>query len=115
MLEIYGIKNCDSVKKAIKYLKDNSIEYKLIDFKTTPVDIETIKEWLNFVDMDTLFNKRSTTYRNLKLKDKNLSDEEKLHYLAQENLLIKRPVIKYDNNIIVGYNISNYQNILIKG
>ena len=115
MLQIYGIKNCDSVKKAIKYLKENSINYELIDFKISPIDIDTIKEWLDYVDIDTIFNKRSTTYRNLKLKDKNLTDEEKLHYLAQENLLIKRPVIKYNNNIIVGYNISKYQKNIIKG
>jgi Spx/MgsR family transcriptional regulator len=115
MLQIYGIKNCDSVKKAIKYLKENSIEYNLVDFKTTPVNIETIREWLEFVDIDTIFNKRSTTYRNLKLKDKNLTDEEKLHYLAEENLLIKRPIIKDNNNILVGYNISKYQENITKG
>lgn len=108
MLKIYGIKNCDSVRKAIKYLKSHEIAYEFIDFRETPVDEKTIASWLKDTDIKTLFNTRGTTYRTLKLKDLALSDEDKQLWLAKENMLIKRPVIELDNKVIVGYNESQY-------
>jgi len=108
MLKIYGIKNCDSVRKAIKYLKSHEIDYVFIDFRDTPVDEKTIASWLRHTDIKTLFNTRGTTYRTLKLKELALSDEDKQLWLAKENMLIKRPVIELDNQVIVGYNESQY-------
>ena len=104
MLKVYGIKTCDSVRKAIKYLKSKEIEYEFIDFKEISVSKEEIKDWLNKTDIDALFNKRGTTYRTLKLKELNLSNQDKQDWLFKENMLIKRPVITFDNDIIVGYN-----------
>ena len=108
MLKIYGIKNCDSVRKAIKYLKTNNIAYEFVDFRETPVDDDRVKSWLNSTDIKTLFNTRGTTYRTLKLKELDLNDEEKRKWLAKENMLIKRPVIELDNKVIVGYNETLY-------
>jgi Spx/MgsR family transcriptional regulator len=108
MLKIYGIKNCDSVRKAIKYLKSNEITYEFIDFRETPVDAKTISSWLQGTDISTLFNTRGTTYRTLKLKELNLNDEDKELCLSKENMLIKRPVITFDNKVIVGYNETQY-------
>ncbi|MGB5506533.1 MAG: arsenate reductase family protein [Sulfurovum sp.] len=108
MLKIYGIKNCDSVRKAIKYLKSHNIEYEFIDFRETPVDLDTIVSWLEHTDVKTLFNTRGTTYRTLKIKELSLNDEDKQIWLAKENMLIKRPVIEFDNKVIVGYNESQY-------
>ena len=108
MLKIYGIKNCDSVKKAIKFLKAHDIPYEFIDFRETPVDASTISSWLKGTDIKTLFNTRGTTYRTLKLKEMNLGDKEKEAWLAKENMLIKRPVITVDNKVIVGYNETHY-------
>ncbi len=97
MLKIYGIKNCDSVRKAIKHLKSREIAYEFIDFRETPVNQATITTWLKATDIKTLFNTRGTTYRNLKLKALDLNDEDKQQWLAKENMLIKRPVITVDN------------------
>jgi len=108
MLKIYGIKNCDSVRKAVKYLKSHDIPYEFIDFRETPVSQSLIESWLKHTDLKTLFNTRGTTYRTLKLKELALSDEERVSWLAKENMLIKRPVITFENNIIVGYNESQY-------
>ena len=109
MLKVYGIKNCDSVKKALKFFKTNEIDYELIDFKTIPVDCATINRWLQTVDLKTLFNTRGTTYRTLGLKAMNLTDEEKAAWLCKENMLIKRPVIEYDDNVIVAFNQTQYE------
>ena len=108
MLKIYGIKNCDSVRKAIRFLKTDDIPYEFIDFKETPVDADTIASWLKEVDIETLFNTRGTTYRTLKLKELNLDNKEKEAWLAKENMLIKRPVITVNDSVIVGYNEADY-------
>lgn len=112
MVKVYGIKNCDSVRKAVKYLKSHDIPYELTDFKETSVGEKEISEWLQFTDVKTLFNTRGTTYRNLKLKELNLDDIQKEQWLSKENMLIKRPVITFDKTVIVGYNEIQY-NILL--
>lgn len=112
MIQIYGIKNCDSVRKAIKYLNNNNLSYEFIDFRETPVKAPLIATWLKGTEIKTLFNTRGTTYRTLGLKELNLSDEQKQTWLAKENMLIKRPVITLDNKVIVGYNESLYSEIL---
>lgn len=109
MIKIYGIKNCDSVKKAIKFFKEHSLEYTLFDFKTDTLPCEKISEWLKHTDIKTLFNARSTTFRNLKLKELNLDEEGQKECLYKENLLIKRPVVEFNGTIIVGFNEENYQ------
>jgi Spx/MgsR family transcriptional regulator len=110
MLKIYGIKNCDSVRKAIKFFKTHTIPYTFIDFRETPISQDEIDRWIEGTDIKTLFNTRGTTYRTLKLKELNLSDDEKVTWLAKENMLIKRPVVLYENKIIVGYNETQYLN-----
>jgi Spx/MgsR family transcriptional regulator len=113
MLKIYGIKNCDSVRKAVKFLKHHNIPYEFIDFRETPASQALIDAWLERSDIKTLFNTRGTTYRTLKLKEKNLTDDEKRQWLAKENMLIKRPVITFEKQVIIGYNESQYQNLLL--
>jgi Spx/MgsR family transcriptional regulator len=113
MIEVYGIKNCDSVKKALKFFKEHNLEYTLHDFKINSVKCDTISSWLTQVDMKILFNTRSTTYRNLKLKEHNLNEEEQKEWLCNQNLLIKRPVIAYKDKIIVGYSEENYKGIFL--
>ncbi len=115
MIKLYGIKNCDSVKKAIKFCKTEGIEYILYDFKETTVDSSTIERWIaSGATIKQLFNARSTTYRNLKLKDRNLSDKEKMDWLSKENMLIKRPVIELESGrVLVGYDESLYRKYLV--
>jgi len=109
LLKIYGIKNCDRVRKAIKFFKAKEISYEFIDFKESAVNIELITQWLTLSDIKTLFNTRGTTYRTLNLKELNLNDEEKSRWMAKENMLIKRPVITFENQIIIGYNETKYE------
>ena len=114
MITVYGIKNCDSVKKALKFLKQHELEYTLHDFKTDPVSLEKVSSWSQSVEMKQLFNTRGTTYRTLKLKDLNLNDEQKLQWLAKENMLIKRPVIEYDTNkVLVAFDEDIYTKELL--
>jgi arsenate reductase len=109
MIKVYGIKNCDSVKKALSFFKKHNLDYELHDFKSENVTCDKVQSWLKQVDMKTLFNSRSTTYRTLKLKEKNLNEEQQLEWLCKENLLIKRPVVEYDSKILVGFKEDIYQ------
>jgi len=113
MIQIYGIKNCDSVKKALSFFKKHNIDYSFQDFKTDQVGCEELSSWLAHVDMKTIFNSRSTTYRTLKLKELNLDDNEKKEWLCKENLLIKRPVIEFKNSVIVGFDENKYTEVLL--
>ncbi len=111
-MRVYGIKTCGSVKKALKFLNDNGIEYEFIDFKKSPVGCEKVEEWIGKVGIDKLFNTRGTKYRQLKLKELNLDDEGKKEWLCKENLLIKRPVIELDNgDVIVGFDEELYKKV----
>lgn len=113
MIELYGIKNCDSVKKAISFFKKHNLEYILHDFKEKKVSDEKIASWLEKNDIKTLFNSRSTTYRTLKLKELNLDDKQKQEWLTKENMLIKRPVVEFNSQIIVGFNEDNYKGMFL--
>ena len=114
MINVYGIKNCDSVKKALKFLKQHNLEYSLHDFKTDPVDCNKVAKWNQSVEMKQLFNTRGTTYRTLKLKDLDLNDAQKLEWLCKENMLIKRPVIEYDTNkVLVAFDEDIYTKELL--
>lgn len=109
MLKVYGIKNCDSVKKALAFFKKNGIEYEFFDFKTEKLPCSKILQWSDAVGVKQLFNSRSTTYRNLKLKELNLDEEGQKEWLCKENLLIKRPVVEYNDKVIVGFNEDIYK------
>jgi len=113
MITIYGIKNCSSVKKAFQFFNDHSIEYTFVDFKTSPVEKDTILQWSQKVGLTVLLNTKGTTYRTLDLKSLNLSDNDKIEWMAKENRLIKRPVIEYNADIIVGFNPTQYEGIFL--
>jgi len=114
-MKVYGIKSCDTVRKALKYLKEKGVKFDFVDLKKDPVGCETIDEWLKRIDMATLFNRRGTKYRMLKLKDLNLDEAGMREWLCRENLLIKRPVIELgDGEIVVGFDSEKYDGIFGK-
>ena len=113
MIKIYGIKNCDSVKKALSFFKKHDLAYELFDFKEATLPCDKITTWLTQTDIKILFNARSTTYRNLKIKELNPNDIQKADWLCKENMLIKRPVVEYNNKLLVGFNEENYKGVFL--
>jgi len=109
-MTIYGIKTCSTVGKARKFMKDNDIAFDFVDYKVESVDETKILEWLKQIDMSVLLNTRGTKYRDLKLKELNLDDEDKIAWMAKENYLLKRPVIEYgDGKVHVAYDEEVYK------
>ena len=113
-MKLYGIPTCGTVRSARKFFKENDIEVEFIDFKKTSVDCTRVDDWLEKAGMDVLFNSRGTKYRTLKLKDLNLDEDAKREWLCKENMLFKRPVIEFKNQIIVGWDEDKYKKIFIK-
>lgn len=111
MLKIYGIKNCDSVKKALAFFKKHAIDYEFIDYKNEPLPCETIDMWVTKAGIETLFNAKSTTYRELRLKERNLDAKAKEAWLCKKNLLIKRPIVEFNDKLLVGFNEETYQGV----
>lgn len=113
MTHIYGIKSCGSVQKALKFLDAHSITYTFHDFKTTPVSREKIETWATLSPLSTLLNTKGTTYKTLGIKALDLDERGKIEWMGNHNLLIKRPVIEYKDQLIVGFDPSYYEGIFL--
>lgn len=113
MIKIFGIKSCGSVKKALAFFNKHAVEYTFHDLKAIPIDAQQITRWSTVVPMNLLLNTKGTTYKSLGLKNYELTDEDKIGWMAQHNLLIKRPIIEYHNQVIVGFDESQYEGLFL--
>ncbi|MFC1749403.1 ArsC family reductase [Pseudomonadota bacterium] len=110
MTIIYGIKNCDTMKKAMKWLNDNGVEFEFHDFKKAALEEKQLKAWVKQVGWETLVNKRGLTWRKLPEADRDGIDEAKAIALMMDNLsLIKRPVLDTGNGLHVGFKPAEYE------
>ncbi len=106
---VFGIKNCDTVKKARRWLDENGVDYQFHDFRQDGLDKTTIESWLKSVEWETLLNKRGTTWRKLDDPRKEQLDEASAVALMLENpTLIKRPVAQTDSVCLVGFKEAIY-------
>lgn len=115
MTTLYGIKNCDTVKKARTWLETNNIDYTFHDFKTDAPSKEALQVWESQVG-DALVNKRSTTWKQLSEEQRAAFNESPLSDVAIQQLqqtptLIKRPVIHTQDTVLVGFKADIYQNL----
>ncbi len=109
---LYGIKNCDTVKKARLWLDRQQIVYIFHDFRVDGLDKKMLKEFLNHVDWETLLNRRGTTWRKIpEEKKENLNKTKVLELMLEHPTIIKRPVLSYDKNISVGFTEDHYKKI----
>lgn len=107
---LYGIRNCDSVKKARQWLETHKVDYHFHDFRADGLDKQTLSRWISAQGWDALLNRRSTTWRQLDDAAKAALDEELAHDLMLEQpTLIKRPVLEYGKQVVVGFSESGYQ------
>lgn len=113
MITVYGIKTCNSVRNALKFFKDNNIEVDFFDFKKESPSEDKIKTWTTKADINILFNSKGTKYRTLGLKELNLDENGKFEWLVKEPMLFKRPVIEFNNDVIVGWNEEEYKNTFL--
>ncbi len=110
-ITLYGIPNCDSVKKAKKWLEKHNITYQFHDFRKGGLTIETVGKWLEFLPAEIIVNKRSTTWKKLSDVDKNRIETDLSHLLIEHPTLIKRPVLTHNMGIELGFNEPAYQQL----
>lgn len=109
MLKVYGIKTWDSVRKALRFFKDNNLEVEFFDTKKETPSSSSIKSWIEKSDIDLVFNSKGTKYRSLGLKELNLDANGKFEWLCKEPMLLKRPIIEFNDKVIVGFKEDIYK------
>jgi len=103
VITIYGIKNCNSMKKAFDWLSANHVEYAFHDYKKSGIDAATLQAWANEVGWQKLLNTQGLTWRGLDASEKADVDAEKaIALMVAKPSLIKRPVISGGKKLLVG-------------
>jgi len=110
---MYGIKNCDTIKKARRYLDDLGVEYTFHDYRKDGIDKKLITLLIKTHGLDTVLNKRGTTWRQLDEKTKaSVTDKTAVGLLCEHPAMIKRPVLKAGANTLVGFSTDSYTDFL---
>ncbi len=104
MIALYGIPNCDTVKKARTWLDDHGLAYSFHDYKKEGADPARLAKWAEAVGWEPLLNRAGTTFRKLDEADRADIDAAKaLALMAAHPSLIKRPVVEYRGGLLVGF------------
>ncbi len=109
---MYGIPNCDTIKKARKWLETEGVDYQFHDYRKQGIDAQMVKEFCAELGWDNVLNKRGTTYRQLSQEQKdNLSEATAITLLVEQPAMIKRPIIKHNGQLHIGFKADNYATI----
>ncbi|MFK8030589.1 MAG: Spx/MgsR family RNA polymerase-binding regulatory protein [Gammaproteobacteria bacterium] len=112
-IKLYGIKNCDSCKKALKYLTAQDVDAELIDVREQPPTTKQLKEWCQEFGRDAFVNKRSTTWRGLSDTQKAItSDAQALALIKESPTLMKRPVIVAGETLLLGFKAGDLDQLI---
>lgn len=112
-IDVYGIPNCDTVKKARAWLDAKGIDYAFHDYKKEGADPAKLRQWVDAKGWETVLNRRGITFRGLSEAQKVGIDEAKAVSLMLINpSLIKRPVVEYDGCLLVGFDEREWQRCL---
>ena len=113
MIKLYGIPNCDTVKKARSWLAENGIEFEFVDFKKNAPTAELIDGWLEQAALEILLNKRGTTWRKLDkdAQESAVTKEGAIALMVENPSIIKRPVLVKEGQVHVGFSAEAYQEI----
>lgn len=107
MYTIYGIKNCDTMKKALAYLKDKALDYHFVDFKKQSPSVEDLQRWqAGFGELPV--NKRGTTYRKIKAEYEGASPSEQIELLRAQPSAIKRPILEGPETLLRGFDAEQW-------
>ena len=101
---IYGIKNCDTMKKARVWLDEHGVEYAFHDYKAEGVDKPTLERWAKAVGWEVLLNRAGTTFKKLPDKDReNIAEKKAIALMEAQPSMIKRPVLDVGGKLTIGF------------
>ena len=106
---IYGIKNCDTMKKARTWLDDHGVKYAFHDYKAEGIDKPHLEAWAKEVGWEILLNRAGTTFRKLPDKDReNVTEKKAIALMLDQPSMIKRPVLDVGGKLLVGFKPETY-------
>jgi len=112
-ITLYGLKNCDSCRKALKYIQSKGADVRLTDVREQAPTTTQLKDWCKHFGRDALVNKRSTTWRGLNDQQKDMgSDAQAVKLMVQSPTLMKRPVIVSGQHVLLGFNTGDVDKLL---
>ncbi|MFQ5609169.1 MAG: Spx/MgsR family RNA polymerase-binding regulatory protein [Woeseiaceae bacterium] len=115
MLTLYGIKSCDTCRKARKFLSENEIEHVFHDVRDDGLDIQMLERWADRISWERLLNKQSLTWRRIPEVDRSdMTRNRALAAMIDNPTLIKRPVFEDDSYIAVGFSEKRFSDFLKK-
>jgi arsenate reductase len=110
---LYGIKNCDTMKKARAWLDSHGVDYQFHDYKVAGIDRQRLEAWCRELDWETLLNRAGTTFRKLPEADRTGLDARKaIELMLAQPSMIKRPVLDLSGRIVVGFSPAVYKTLL---
>lgn len=110
MIRIYGIKNCDTMKKAMAWLDSNGVAYSFHDYKKNGIDAATLTRWEKTLGWETLLNRRGTTWRKLDADTQaGINRDSALCLMQEQPSLIKRPVVDTGAELLCGFDPDAWQ------
>lgn len=112
VIVIFGIKNCNTMKKAFSYLDDKEIVYTFHDYKKQGIDEDHLKKWCSALGWDKVLNKSGLTFKKLPDEQKqNLDETKAITLMIAQPSMIKRPIIELNDQIIIGFKIEEYDQV----
>ncbi|MES2672890.1 MAG: ArsC family reductase [Pseudomonadota bacterium] len=112
MIILYGIKNCDTVKKAREWLTKNKVEYHFHDFRVDGLSKDQVNDWITEIGLEALVNKRSTTWKELTEATKNnFNEKNAAAIIVDQPTLIKRPLLDIGTHKYLGFKDLEYTKI----
>ncbi len=113
MITLYGIPNCDTIKKARRWLEANGVEYQFHDYKKSGVPEDRLKRWVSQAGWETLLNRRGTTWRKLDESVRNGIDKAAaISVMLAHPGSIKRPVLEAGTLLLIGFDEAEYRRLL---
>ncbi len=111
-ITMFGIPNCDTIKKAKKWLQNANISFEFHDYRKQGVDRALVEEFCRHLGWEQVLNKRGTTYRQLSQQQKdNLDLSSAISLLVEHPAMIKRPILSVNNQFHIGFKAEQYNNI----
>ena len=108
-ITMFGIPNCDTIKKAKKWLEAEGIEFEFHDYRKQGINTELVTNFCSELGWELVLNKRGTTYRQLPQEQKDtLTEEKAVALLVEQPAMIKRPILKVDGKLHIGFKADQY-------
>lgn len=114
MLKIYGIKACDTMKKAFTKLDELGLAYEFHDYKKSGIDEKTVKAWINELGLDVVLNRKGTTWRKLTPEQQSeaATVDGAIKLLVANTSMIKRPILQSEKTLLAGFSAENYEKLV---